>query len=167
MCAVACSAIWVDLQISQLSRDIKSLRPYLGGMCTHENLGLRLTRLYYWGESEHDCIAHVCVYACLRPYMYTVNFKWACLNFNIMKIELYSLEALLLECSIGYLESRWLKLKYTWQLTPCLLQIIDSRLPTGSTNSITMVVEVTSGKSHATALINVRTSARDLSTSEL
>ena len=28
-----------------------------------------------------------------------------------------------------------LKLKYTWQLIPCLpVQIIDGRLPTGSTN---------------------------------
>ena len=35
---------------------------------------------------------------------------------------------------IGYMELR-LKLKYTWQLIPCLpVQIIDSRLPTGSTN---------------------------------
>ena len=49
----------------------------------------------------------------------------------------------------------------------CLLQIIDGRLPTGSINSITTVVEVASGKGHATALINVRTSARDLSMSEL
>ena len=40
-------------------------------------------------------------------------------------------EGLLPECSVGYLE---LKLKYTWQLPPCLLQIIDGRLPTGSTN---------------------------------
>ena len=43
-------------------------------------------------------------------------------------------EGLLLECSVGYVELRRLKLKYTWQLTPCLLQIIDGRLPTGSTN---------------------------------
>ena len=35
------------------------------------------------------------------------------------------------------------------------------RLLTGSTNSIKTVVEITSGKSHATALINVRTSAYD------
>jgi len=39
-----------------------------------------------------------------------------------------------LECSVSYPELRWLKLKYTWQLTPCLPQIIDGRLPTGSTN---------------------------------
>ena len=43
------------------------------------------------------------------------------------------------ECSVGYLELRRLKLrrlklKYTWQLTPCLLLIIDGRLPTGGTN---------------------------------
>jgi len=44
-------------------------------------------------------------------------------------------EGLFLECSIVYrLELRRLKLKYTWQLTPCLLQIIDGRLPTGNTN---------------------------------
>ena len=34
------------------------------------------------------------------------------------------------------------KLKYTWQLP------INGRLPTGSTNSITTVVEVASGKGH-------------------
>ena len=33
--------------------------------------------------------------------------------------------------------------------TPCLLQIINSRLPTGNTISITTVVEVASGKGHA------------------
>ena len=38
------------------------------------------------------------------------------------------------------------------------------KLLTGSTNSIKTVVEVASGKSH---LMNVRTSARDLSMSEL
>jgi len=41
-------------------------------------------------------------------------------------------KGLLLECNVGYLELR--RLKYTWQLTPCLLQIIDGMLPTGSTN---------------------------------
>ena len=52
-------------------------------------------------------------------------------------------EAWRLECSVGYLEMRWLKLKYTWQLP------IDGRLPTGSTNLITTVVEVgASGKGH-------------------
>ena len=59
-----------------------------------------------------------------------------------MKIELVHLvgdyrdrEVLLVlsECSAGYLELRRLKLKHTWQLTPCLLQIINGRLPTGST----------------------------------
>ena len=35
---------------------------------------------------------------------------------------------------VGYMELR-LKLKYTWQLIPCLpVQIIDGSLPTGSTN---------------------------------
>ena len=43
-------------------------------------------------------------------------------------------EGLLPECSAGYLELRRLKLKHTWQLTPCLLQIINGRLSTGSTN---------------------------------
>ena len=59
-----------------------------------------------------------CVYACLRPY--TVKFKWACLHFNIRKIKLMHLkswwakpEGLFLECSVGYLELRQLKLKYT------------------------------------------------------
>ena len=55
-----------------------------------------------------------------------------------------------------------MKLKYTWQLNPCLLQIIDGRLPTGDTNPITTVVEVTSSKGHAkTALINIRNAACD------
>ena len=47
-----------------------------------------------------------------------------------------AIEGLLLGCSVtvGYMELR-LKLKYTWQLIPCLpVQIIDGRLPTGSTN---------------------------------
>jgi len=43
-------------------------------------------------------------------------------------------EGLLLECSAGYLELRQLKLKYTWRLTTCSLQIINGRLPTGCTN---------------------------------
>jgi len=43
-------------------------------------------------------------------------------------------EGLLLECSAGYLELRQLKLKHTWQLIACLLQIINGRLPTGCTN---------------------------------
>ena len=34
---------------------------------------------------------------------------------------------------------RRLKLKHTWQLTACLLQIINSSLPTSSTISITTV----------------------------
>ena len=60
-----------------------------------------------------------------------------------------------------------MKLKYTWQLTPdgrlptgstnsitTVVEVawqltFDSRLPTGSTNSITMVVEVALGKGHA------------------
>ena len=50
-------------------------------------------------------------------------------------------EGLLSECSAGNLESRRLKLKHKWQLTACLLQIIDGSLPTGSTISITMVVK--------------------------
>ena len=47
-------------------------------------------------------------------------------------------------CSVSYLE-----LRYTWELTPCVLQIIDGRLPTGNTNSITTMVEVASGNVHA------------------
>ena len=59
-------------------------------------------------------------------------------------------KGLFLEYSIGYQELRRLKLKYTRQFTLCLLQIIDGRLPTGSTNqvSIKTVVEVASGKGH-------------------
>ena len=49
-----------------------------------------------------------------------------------------AIEGLLLGCSVtvsvSYMELR-LKLKYTWQLIPCLLvQIINGRLPTGTTN---------------------------------
>jgi len=40
-------------------------------------------------------------------------------------------------------------LKYTCQLTPCLLQIIDGRLPTGSTKFDHDGGEVASGKGHA------------------
>ena len=41
----------------------------------------------------HCTRACVCMFVCLRPY--TKNFKWACLNFNITKIELrvWSLKA--------------------------------------------------------------------------
>ena len=85
-----------------------------------------------------------CLVACLdRPL--TGNFKYARLNFNIMKIELMHLvgdrEVLLPECSAGNLELRRLKLKRTWQLTACLLQIINGSSPTGGTNSITKVVK--------------------------
>ena len=44
---------------------------------------------------------------------------------------------LLPECSVGDPERKRLKLKHAWQLTPCLyvlLQIINGRLPMGSTN---------------------------------
>ena len=61
-------------------------------------------------------------------------------------------EGLLPECSAGNLESRRLKLKHKWQLTACLLQIIDGSLPTGSTISITTVVKQSraqDGKGHA------------------
>jgi len=34
---------------------------------------------------------------------------------------------------VGYLELRRLKLKCKWQLIPCLLHIVNGRLPTGST----------------------------------
>ena len=50
-------------------------------------------------------------------------------------------EGLLPQCSAGNLELRRLKLKHTWQLTACLLQIINGNLPTGSTISITTVVK--------------------------
>ena len=50
-------------------------------------------------------------------------------------------EGLLPECNAGYLELRRLKLKHTWKLTACLLQIINGSLLTGSTISITMVVK--------------------------
>ena len=56
------------------------------------------------------------------------------MKIELMHSVLVGAEGLLLECSVGYVELRRLKLKYTWQLTPCLLQIIDGRLPTGSTN---------------------------------
>ena len=43
------------------------------------------------------------------------------------------------ECSVGDPERRRLKLKHTWQLTLSLyvlLQIMNSRLPAGSTNFV-------------------------------
>ena len=62
-------------------------------------------------------------------------------------------EGLLPECSAGNLELRRLKLKRTWQLTACLLQIINGSLPTGSTISIMTVVKRLharqDGKGHA------------------
>ena len=47
------------------------------------------------------------------------------------------------------------ELKHTWQLTACLLQIINGSLPTGSTISITTVVK----RSHVRTVINVRNQA--------
>ena len=87
------------------------------------------------------------------------------LTVYIMKIELMhsvgDCEGLLPECSVSYLELRQLKLKHTWHLTPCLLQIINGWLHTGQYKFrwITIVVEVASGKGHALmALINIRNS---------
>ena len=64
-----------------------------------------------------------CLLTCLLPY--SVNFKSAHLKFNIMKVELIHSESrwvkpegLLLECSVGYLELKQVKLDYTWQLSP-------------------------------------------------
>ena len=57
-----------------------------------------------------------------KPEKNPVNFKWAHLHFNITRIKLMhseswwvKLEGLLLEYRV---DLRWLKLKYTWQLTP-------------------------------------------------
>ena len=51
----------------------------------------------------------------------------------------------------GYCQSAAsVKLKHTWQRIPCLLQINNGRLPTGSYKiSIMTVVEAASGKGHA------------------
>ena len=73
-------------------------------------------------------------------------------------------EGLLLECSVGYLELRRLKLKHTWQVTACLLQLFNGRLPIGSTNfrpQRWLLKQLRQdGKGHALmALINVRNSA--------
>ena len=61
-----------------------------------------------------------------------------------MKIELMhsvgDCEGLLLECSVGYLELRRLKLKHTWQLTACLLQSSTAGSPQVVQISITTVV---------------------------
>ena len=60
------------------------------------------------------------------------------------KIELMHLvgdrEGLLLECSVGYLELRQLKLRHTWQLTACLLQLSTAGCPQAVQISITTVV---------------------------
>ena len=56
------------------------------------------------------------------------------LNFDITKIEPMHPGSAIARVQWGLLELRRLNLKYTWQVTPCLLHIIDGRLPTGSTN---------------------------------
>ena len=58
-------------------------------------------------------------------------------------------------CSVGYVELRY---------TPCLLRIVDGRLPTSNTNSITTMVEVASDNTmHKMALTSVRNVAYDFS----
>ena len=83
---------------------------------------------------------------------------------ELMRFSLCKPGRAIAKCSVGCLELRRLKLKCTWELTPCLLQIINAVCSQAvATNLITTVVEVASGKSHATALINVRNSAHNFS----
>ena len=58
-----------------------------------------------------------------------VENVWSHSNWNLLSVDPICF-------MLNYLELRRLKLKHTWQLTPffLLLQIIDGRLPTGSTN---------------------------------
>ena len=89
-----------------------------------------------WGElsephtsvtSLHTC---VCMLAWIDHLPKILNER----VFLILRRSSSWLFSLLPEGSVGYLELRQLKLKHTWHLTPCLLQIINGRLPTGSTN---------------------------------
>ena len=73
----------------------------------------------------------VCMYVCMLAW---TDHLPKILNERVFLILRRSSSWLLPECSVGYLELRRLKLKHTWHLTPCLLQIINGRLPTGSTN---------------------------------
>ena len=54
----------------------------------------------------------VCMFVCLQPY--TVNSKLT--HLNILQ-SLNALVFLQLECSVGDLKQRLLKLKHAWQLT--------------------------------------------------
>ena len=89
-------------------------------------------------HSAHSCVCLLaCLFACLRPC--TVNFKWVRSNFNIMKIKLMQVgEAWRATARVQHrlhvLGVETTEVEVHWQLTPCLLQIIDGRLPTGSTN---------------------------------
>ena len=71
-------------------------------------------------------------------------------------------EGLLLECSVGYLELRRLKLNHTWQLTACLLQSSTAGCPQAVQISITTVVITESGRVRTVRAmnINIRNSAQ-------
>ena len=92
------------------------------------------------------CIYTVVTDPCHIPPLAQARPMMLCIyTSNITKIELMHLvcdrEGLLPESSTGYLELKRLKSKHAWQLTACLLQIINGSLPTGSTISITTVVK--------------------------
>ena len=94
---------------------------------------------------------NVCIYACLLVWTDPLPKNLNKRVFNITKIELMhsvgDRKGLLLECSVGYMELRWLKLKHTWQLTACLLQSSTAGCPQAVQISITTVVikAITSG----------------------
>ena len=95
-------------------------------MCTHLQrfiFGASLSKPRTSVISLHTC---VCMLACLLAW---TDHLPKILNERVFLILRRSSLWLLPECSVGYLE-----LKHTWHLTPCLLQIINGRLPTGSTN---------------------------------
>jgi len=58
-------------------------------------------------------------------------------------------EGLLLECSVGYLEFRWLKLKYTGNLLLVCYRSLTAGCPQAVQISIMTVVEIASDKDHA------------------
>jgi len=114
--------------------------------------GAHMRSVGAWILDNSTPLTEVLHYSALNAVMRS-NKLLSCLNFNTTKIELMHSksqwvkpEGLLLECSIGYQELRWPKLKCTWQLTPCLL---TAGYPQAVQISITTVVEVASGKGHA------------------
>ena len=99
---------------------------------TWRQLGMQFKIVCKYSQNHH-C---VCLLACLQPY--TVNFKWAHLNFNITKIELGvrslkpAVNAIVLQARIGYLgwdDWSWSNLLpvYCRSSTACCSQAVQIR----------------------------------------